>query len=256
MITAGIDIGSMTTKIVILKEGSILAGIVVNTGVVSKDNALEAFNKALESAGINKSDIHKIVSTDYGRDKFPGSERVTEITCHAKGAHYSFPKARTIIDIGGQDSKVISINDSGKVIDFVMNDRCAAGTGKFLQVTAGALNISLQDFSKLSFKSRNPAKISSMCAVFAESEVISLLSEGVNKQDIIAGLNESITSRIAGMVGRVGLISDVVMTGGVAFNEGVVSALKKKLGVEIRISENPQIIGALGAALIAREGLE
>jgi predicted CoA-substrate-specific enzyme activase len=183
---------------------------------------------------------------------FP-ADRVTEITCHAKGAHYTNPQVRTVIDLGGQDSKAIAVDAGGKVRDFVMNDKCSAGTGRFLEVMAHALEIGLDDLGPLSLESGSPAAISSVCTVFAESEVVSRVAEGVSKVDIVAGIHQAIASRIYAMAARIPIEQEIVMTGGVAWNQGVVRALENRFGSGIIVPEMPQHTGALGAALIAAD---
>jgi predicted CoA-substrate-specific enzyme activase len=201
-----------------------------------------------------RDDLDYMVGTGYGRVRIPfADENVSEITCHGIGAFHLNPADRTLIDIGGQDCKVIRISPKGKVVDFAMNDKCAAGTGRFFEGMARVLEISLTDISELSLSSSDPAQISSQCTVFAESEVITLLNEGVSIEDIAAGINEAIAARLSSLVRKVGLEEEVSVSGGCAKNEGLMHALEKKLGVEVKpLSMDPQIIGALGAALIAR----
>jgi predicted CoA-substrate-specific enzyme activase len=177
---------------------------------------------------------------------------ITEITCHARGAFFVHPKTRTVIDIGGQDSKVIRLDREGRNVDFQMNDKCAAGTGRFLEVMAHALEVKVEDLGKLSLSAPRTIKISSMCTVFAESEVVSLIAENQPKEVIVRGLHDSIADRIIGMVNRVGCEEDVTLTGGVAKNEGVVHSLEEKLGIRLFLPPEPQVIGALGAALLAQ----
>jgi predicted CoA-substrate-specific enzyme activase len=254
MYYAGVDLGSLTAKAVLLENGSIKKHTVIPAGYNSAETAQKVMDDCLAGAGIALSDIRYIVSTGYGRINVPfAHKQVTEITCHARGAHHLFPNARTVVDIGGQDSKAMSIDESGRVKDFVMNEKCAAGTGRFLEVMAHALEVDLDAFGRLSLTSESPAKISSMCTVFAESEVISQIARGLPKQDIIAGIHDAITSRIASMARRVSIVDDVVLTGGVAKNIGVVKALEKNMGHKIHISELSQIAGALGAAIIAAD---
>lgn len=251
----GIDIGSLSTDGVVVDEHrNILTQSVVDTGhdgVTASKRVLDILCKSLD---IKVDDFSYIVSTGYGRQRAPYSnEDVTEITCHAKGAFFLFPGTRIVIDIGGQDSKVIKINELGRVIDFVMNDKCAAGTGRFLENMARALNLDIETFGRIGFEAEEAAQVSSMCTVFAESEIVSLVHQGVDRPRIIRGLHNSIAGRIAGMVERVGLEPEVTMTGGVAKNPGMVRALEEKLKVKINIPEEPQTTGALGAALIALE---
>ena len=253
MITIGVDVGSITAKAAVINDDSIAATKVILTGYNSKNAGEQVFEGVLADAGIESSQVDCIIATGYGRNSISFADKaVTEITCHAAGAHYLNPDIRSIIDIGGQDSKAIVINENGKVIDFAMNDKCAAGTGRFLEVMARALEVNLDEFGNMSLKADNAASISSLCTVFAESEVISLISKGENRQNIIAGIHESIASRVVAMGNRIGLRDPVMMTGGVAKNIGVVRALEKKINTSISVSENAQVTGAIGAGLIAR----
>jgi len=231
-----------------------LGNSLVLTGHNSRLAGREALEKALEDAGLEEASLDLMIATGYGRHAadFAG-EKVTEITCHARGAHFARPEARTVIDLGGQDSKAIAVDENGKVRDFVMNDKCSAGTGRFLEVMAAALGIELDDLGRISLESESPASISSTCTVFAESEVVSRVAEGVSKVDIVAGIHQAIASRIYAMTVRIPVEERVIMTGGVARNQGVVSALEKKFKTEIIVPEMPQHMGALGAALIAVE---
>jgi len=251
----GIDIGSLSTDGVVIDEkGNILSQVVIDTGHDGVSASLEALKILCNKLSITKGDLNYIVSTGYGRQRAPYSdEDVTEITCHARGAYFLFPKTRVVIDIGGQDSKVIKLNGNGRVIDFVMNDKCAAGTGRFLQNMAHALNLDIETFGRIGLEAKEAAHVSSMCTVFAESEIVSLIHQGVERDKIIRGLHNSIAGRIAGMVERVGIEEQVTMTGGVAKNPGMVRAMEEKLKVKINIPDEPQTVGALGAALIALE---
>lgn len=253
MYTIGIDIGSMSANGVLLNEKKeILSSIIIPTGASSKKAADKTFNQILTEHKLSERDIDYVIATGYGRVKVPfANEVVTEITCHAKGANYYFPNARTIIDIGGQDSKVIKVDGNGNVLDFVMNDKCAAGTGRFLEVMARTLEIDLEEMGPLSLNGKEVASVSSLCTVFAESEVVSLVGADHKTADICKGLHVSIAKRITAQVKRIGLEEEVAMTGGVAKNIGVVTELERNLGCKIKISEEPQINGALGAALIA-----
>jgi predicted CoA-substrate-specific enzyme activase len=252
MRTAGIDIGSITAKAAIFDSGKLLATKIIFTGYNAEIAGIKVYEEVLVEAGIAKNSIEKIVSTGYGRNSVNFVDRsYTEIMCHATGAHFLNPHIRSIIDIGGQDSKAILLDDKGKVKNFVMNDKCAAGTGRFLEVMARAMEVNLDDFGAMSIKSKQPSKISSLCTVFAESEVISLIAKGEQRQDIIAGIHESIAARVSSMVGRVGLQEPVMITGGVARNIGVIHALEKKLGMKIEVSPYAQENGAIGAAILA-----
>jgi predicted CoA-substrate-specific enzyme activase len=256
MYSTGIDIGSASGEVVILDDGRILSYSIVETGYNSRKAADLALEKALAGTGLTRGQLGPIVATGYGRVSIGFADRqVTEISCYAKGINFLFPQVRTVIDIGGQDSKVISLNARGKAVDFAMNDKCAAGTGRFLEVMARALQLELEQFGAVSLRSRKQVQISSMCTVFAESEVISLVAEGVEREDIVAGLHRAVARRIGTMVKRIGLVPPVAMAGGVAKNVGMVRALQEELGEQLIIPEEPQIVGALGAALIAQDDM-
>ncbi len=251
--SAGIDIGSLCTKAVILnRERKIVSYSILRSGSVYKGASEKALGDALKMANLGIKDISYIVSTGYGRSKvaFANSE-VTEISCHGRGANFSCREVRTVIDIGGQDSKVIQVNENGQAIGFVMNDKCAAGTGRFLEVMAGALDVDFDEMSELSFQAKENVEVSSMCTVFAESEVIGLFAGGYHKQEIAAAVYRAIARRIVGLVGQLGVKEKVAMTGGVAKSTGLVHALEEQLKLKLFIPEEPQIVGALGAALIA-----
>ena len=235
-----------------MADGKLLGTRVIFTGYNSEAAGRRVFEELLDELRLDPSAVRKIISTGYGRNSVTFvNKSMTEIICHGAGAHYLNPGVRSIIDIGGQDSKVIVIDEKGKVKNFAMNDKCAAGTGRFLEVMARALEVDLDGFGTLSLKAGNPAKISSLCTVFAESEVISLISKGERRENIIAGIHESIAARVAAMANRVGIVPPVVMTGGVAKNRGVVKAMEKKLGVSIDVSPYAQVNGAIGAAVLA-----
>jgi predicted CoA-substrate-specific enzyme activase len=252
MITVGVDIGSITTKSAVMKDKVLLGTRIIFTGYNAEKAGRRVYEEILSELNIEPQAVNNIVSTGYGRNSLKIAHKaITEITCHATGAYYLNPAIRTIIDIGGQDSKTIVINENGKVKDFAMNDKCAAGTGRFLEVMARALEVDLDNFGEISLDSENPSKISSLCTVFAESEVISLISKGEKRKNIIAGIHESIASRVAAMTNRVGVIKPIMMTGGVAKNIGVVRALEKKFNSPIEVSENAQVNGAIGAAYIS-----
>jgi predicted CoA-substrate-specific enzyme activase len=252
LITVGIDIGSISTKAAVMRDNALIATCLQLTGYNACQAGREVFERALSDGGIAADAVDRVVSTGYGRNRVDFAHRtITEITCHAAGVHFLTPGAMGIIDIGGQDSKVIVVDRTGRVVDFAMNDKCAAGTGRFLEVMARALEVDLDDFGRLSDAAAAPCAISSLCTVFAESEVISLIARGEARENIIAGLHEAIAARVSAMAGRVRLPSPVVMTGGVARNSGVVKALEKKLGVLIDVSAYAQVNGAIGAALLA-----
>ncbi|CAG0970573.1 2-hydroxyisocaproyl-CoA dehydratase activator [Methanosarcinales archaeon] len=250
MISIGIDAGAATTKVVVLRDNEIAGYAIIPTGFDFRQAGEAAYREVLSNCGIGESEVGKILATGYGRSSIGFAEKtISEITAHARGVGYLIPAAHTIIDIGGQDSKVI-ITENGKVVDFLMNDRCAAGTGKFLEYTAKALEISLNELGTLALVSKHPAKISSMCTVFVESEVISLRAQKTKKEDIAAGLIESIILRTTAMVKKLGIKPELAFVGGVAKNPGVVKAFEKALDIEMQLPEEPQITGALGAALV------
>ncbi len=254
IVVAGIDVGSVSAEAVLMAGGRILAQVVTATGANSRVAGDRVLEMALREAGVTREQVRFIVATGYGRKALEKASRsVTEITCHARGAHYLFPEVATVIDIGGQDSKVIRVDRSGAAVDFVMNDRCAAGTGRFLEVMARALDVPLERLGETSGRAHRPAAISSTCTVFAESEVVSLVAEGVPVEEIVAGLHAAVAERIHGMVQRLGLAEPAVMSGGVAHNSGVVRAISKRLGCSLKVAPEPHLVGALGAALVASE---
>jgi predicted CoA-substrate-specific enzyme activase len=252
-IYAGVDVGSLSTEAVILHGDEVLGYSIVATGANTQKAAQESIDKAIKEAGIDRGSICLLVATGYGRNRVPFADKnITEITCHAKGAHFLFPKTRSVIDIGGQDSKAITMDSSGRITDFVMNDKCAAGTGRFLEVMAGALETRLEDMGKQALKAKKVVAISSMCTVFAESEVVSLIADGYRKEDIIRAITEAISQRVFQMAKRLRIEEQITLSGGVAKNRGVVEALKSCLKKKVNVPAEPQIIGALGAALYAR----
>jgi (R)-2-hydroxyacyl-CoA dehydratese activating ATPase len=248
----GIDFGSTTAKAVIVDvSGRVVASSVSHMGAVSDAAVHQAVADVLAQAGLAQSDMGRTVSTGYGRRMLDIADRnFTEITCHARGAVAMVPAARLVIDIGGQDSKTIAVDEHGLVAQFAMNDRCAAGTGKFLEVLARAMEIPLEDMGAMALEARRELKISSMCATFAETEVIALRAEGHAKPDILGAVHQSIATRTVGLVNRVGKRGPVVMTGGVARNPAAVHYIQQALGLPLILPELPQIAGALGAALI------
>jgi len=255
MFVAGVDVGSVTTEALILNDRKeILAYWIQYTGADVQKASSIALQKTLEKAECSQLDITCCISTGYGRKKVAVADSdVTEISCHAAGAVFLFPQTRTIIDIGGQDSKIIQIDRTGRVLNFLMNDKCAAGTGRFLEVMAKALEVELEEMGLLSLKNHTVLPISNVCTVFAESEVISLLAVGHPREDILAGIHSAIARKILALAGRQGIQEEVTMTGGVAKNKGVVEALRGVLKMGINVPPEPQIIGALGAALKALE---
>lgn len=252
MLTIGIDVGSITTKAAVVVDGEVKLSKIGSTGYDAKKSARMVFSQVLENLKLSRNDIQGIVSTGYGRNSVSFADKaITEITCHAAGAFFINPDIRSVIDIGGQDSKVILLNEYGRVSDFAMNDKCAAGTGRFLEVMARALEIELEHFGAMSLESQTPSQISSLCTVFAESEVISLIAKGERRENIVAGIHDAIGARVASMAKRVKIVSPVMMTGGVAKNKGLVKALERRLMKKILIAESAQVVGAIGAALLA-----
>lgn len=254
-LTMGVDSGSLTAKAVIMNgDKKIVADNVVQLDFVSPKAVEEAIHNVLTFSGLQRKDIAYTVGTGYGRRNLNFADKaITEITCHARGANCVYPEGRMVIDVGGQDSKAIVIDEKGNAINFAMNDRCAAGTGQFLEVMARALGIKLEAIGELSLKAQKKLEISSICVVFAETEVISLVAQGEEKKDILRAIHYSIARRVAGIAGRVGVVKPVIMTGGVAKNIGMVRALEKVLNVPIHVPEDPQIIGAIGAAMFAQD---
>lgn len=250
----GIDIGSSSSKAVIVSaDGNIVGEAVVNIGTGSIGPSL-VVEKALEHAKLNSREIKKTVVTGYGRMMYEDADKqITEISCHAKGVSYLYPEVRTIIDIGGQDAKVIRISSKGSVENFVMNEKCAAGTGRFLEVMARVLDCDITDLSSIAEKGKEGVSISNTCTVFAESETISQLSAGKKIEDIALGVHISIAQRINGLCSRIGVQPKVAITGGVALNHNVVKAIAAEIGYEIIIPDDPQSMGAFGAALYALE---
>jgi len=258
MITLGVDIGSLTGKALILAGGDILAWDVILTGPDSIETGTEVTQSVLDKAGLTLQDMDFTVSTGYGRIVIPFADKnVSEITCHAKGAHWFFPEARSILDMGGQDCKAIRCDDTGKVTDFAMNDKCAAGAGRSMGIMAELVNVELEALGELSLQAEGDGvPISSTCVVFARSEVITYLRTGVPKSDILAGACAALCARVQALLRRVGTAPDFVISGGIAKNAGVVQRLEKTLGLKSHICFEPQIVGALGAAVFGRELLE
>jgi len=256
LIVAGVDIGAATAKAVILRDNEVVSSSIIPTGSSVVRAAEVVTEQALAKSGLSMSELEYIVSTGYGRRAVSFSNKaLTEILCHAAGVSWVMPQARTIIDIGGQDSKVIGLDDDGNVTSFVMNDKCAAGTGRFLEVMAGVLNVEIGEMGAIALLGKDPCQVSSTCTVFAESEMVSLRAEGKSREDILAGIHKAMAHRIAIMGRSVGFKPEVVFTGGVAKNVGMRKALEDEIGMEILIPEEPQIMGALGAAISAKAEL-
>lgn len=255
--TMGMDIGSTASKCLILKNGTKIAGsavIPVGTGTSGPKRAQE---EALAKAGIGMDVISRVTATGYGRNTFAGvDDTVSELSCHAIGIHAIFPEVRTLIDIGGQDAKAIRVTEAGRLDNFVMNDKCAAGTGRFLEVMARVLELDVNDLAEKGAQAKKVVNISSTCTVFAESEVISQLSNNVDIADLVAGIHRSVAVRTGSLVRRLGVVKPVAMSGGVALNQGIVKALEEELGTEIKVSPLAQLNGAYGAAVNAWKHLE
>lgn len=250
---AGIDIGSTMTKAVIIKN-EIIASVIGPTGPEQRHLANKVMEQALHQAGVPFKAITYIVSTGYGRINVPFADKqVTEISCHAKGVAHLFPQARTILDIGGQDAKAIRINADGKPIDFIMNDKCAAGSGRFIEMIADTLGLKLDEMGMLSLESKNPANISSICTIFAQQEVAANQAKGIPLPDLVAGVHRSLADRIVRMARRIPIERDIILTGGGAKNIGLVRAVKDYLGQDISVPDEPLISGALGATLLGKD---
>ena len=252
---AGVDVGSTQTKAIVLNEDhKIVARCLINTGANVSQAAERAFREAVASAGITPEQVAYVVGTGYGRYKVNfGNAQITEISCHARGANFLFPKTRTVIDMGGQDAKGIRVGEKGDVQDFVMNDKCAAGTGRFLSNAADTLGLSLDKIGPISLEAKKPVRLSTVCAVFVESDIMSYLAEGKTVPDILGGVHSAIAVRTVALVRRVGIEPEVTFTGGVTRNTGMVKALEEKLQLPVNVCEDSHYIGAIGAALFALE---
>ncbi len=252
---AGVDVGSTQTKAIILdEERRIVSRALIDTGANVMLAAENAYVAALQNGNIREEEVEYVVGTGYGRYKVTfGDTQITEISCHGRGAVHMFPGTRTVVDMGGQDTKAIRVNPNGEIIDFCMNDKCAAGTGRFLGAAASALEIPLSDLGPTALRAEKVVKISTTCTVFAESEVVSWLGKGKKIEDILLGVHQSIASRSLGLMRRVGVEPEVTFTGGVARNIGMVTALNEMLGFAVNVGEDSHYMGALGAALFAME---
>lgn len=257
MLTMGIDIGSTTSKCVIMEDGQRIIASALLIGGIGTQSPAAVVHAALEQAGVERGDLTAVAATGYGRNRWQDADfQASELSCHALGANYVFPNVRTIIDIGGQDAKVISLNAQGKMQNFLMNDKCAAGTGRFLDVMANILQIPVDKMADYAAQSNSPVAISSTCTVFAESEVISQLANGVETADLIAGICESVAGRVASLAKRIDITADVCMSGGVAQNAGVRNALSRNICQPILFSPLSQLFGAIGAARYAWQKAE
>ncbi|MCK4824968.1 2-hydroxyglutaryl-CoA dehydratase [bacterium] len=256
MLVCGMDVGAATAEAVIFDNSHMISYSILPTGPSVKLIADKVVEQALDKAKLSVNKFDYVVSTGWGRHSVPFADRaVTEIICHGKGAKFLIPSTRTVVDIGGQDSKVISLDENGNVNNFVMNDKCAAGTGRFLEVMANVLEVPLEKMGEISLSSQNPCSISSTCTVFAETEMVFLRAEGKERDDLIAGIHNSVASRVYVLGKSLGYIKDIVFTGGVAKNIGVKIAFERLIGMEMLLPEESQIVGAIGAALIAQEAV-
>ncbi|OGK82418.1 MAG: hypothetical protein A2X52_11520 [Candidatus Rokubacteria bacterium GWC2_70_16] len=255
---AGVDVGSTQTKAVILDESrSIVARSLIATGANVTRAGENAFVEACKAAGLPREAMGYVVGTGYGRYKVTfGDAQITEITCHARGAHSIFPRTRTVIDMGGQDTKAIKVGADGSVMDFAMNDKCAAGTGRFLSAAAEVTGMGLDEIGPISLQAKNPVRLTSVCTVFVESDIMSYLAQRKTVEDILGGVHKAIATRTMALVRRVGVEEEVTFTGGVSRNIGMVKGLEAVLGRSINVHEEGHYIGALGAALFALERAE
>lgn len=251
----GVDVGSTQTKAVLLDEGGrIIARSLVDTGAFLVRAAERAYERALTEAGVGRSDVGYVIGTGYGRFKVAfGDDQVTEISCHAKGAWALYPNTRTVIDIGGQDTKAIKVSDRGEVLDFAMNDKCAAGSGRFLTNSAEALGMEVSAIGEKSLEAKSPVRLSTVCTIFVETDILSYLASGKKVEDILAGVHGAIGSRTIALVRRVGAEPEVTFTGGVARNVGMIRSIEEKLGIRVNVSGDSHYTGALGAAIFAVE---
>jgi predicted CoA-substrate-specific enzyme activase len=253
---AGVDIGSASSKALIIEQDHVVAHALITTGAESAASAERVMELALRQAGLGLNELSYIISTGYGRVIVPfADEEVTELSCHARGAHWLFPGARTVLDMGGQDCKAIRCDERGRLGDFAMNDKCAAGTGRFLELMADVLQVPLDKIGPLSLESEDRVRISNTCAVFAKSEVAALLRQGRDRREILAGLHDAIAARVHTLLRKVSVDPDFVIAGGIGKNVGVVQRLEGRVGLPALVPPEPQIIGALGAALFAADRL-
>ena len=252
---AGVDVGSTQTKAIIVDEShTIVARALTDTGAYLVRAAERAFESALAEAGLSREAVGQVIGTGYGRFKVEfGDAQVTEISCHAKGAWALIPATRTVIDIGGQDTKAIKVSDRGEVLDFAMNDKCAAGSGRFLTNSAEAVGLQVSEMGARSMDSKQPVRLSTVCTIFVESDILTYLAQGKKVEDILAGVHGAIAARTVALVRRVGAESEVTFTGGVSRNIGIVKAVQEKLGVPVNVSPDSHFTGALGAAIFAME---
>ncbi len=258
MIVAGCDVGSLSAEAVLLEDGAILGSEIILVRPTAEQSARDVMDKLLDRLGLSYDDIGFAVATGYGRETIPfANANLSEISCHARGAHFLVPSIRTVIDVGGQDCKAIRVGEDGSVDDFVMNDKCAAGTGRSLELNSEALGVAVSEIGPISLEAKEAIVITSQCSIFTELEIMHLLMEGRSTADIAAGINQAMSRRVKMLAGRVGIKNDVGITGGVSKNVGVVKCLEEMLNVKfVGFPEDPQIMGALGAAIFAAEKAE
>jgi predicted CoA-substrate-specific enzyme activase len=254
MITAGLDIGALTTKAVVLRDGQIVGASVISTGDSSSDAAQSALQDALKQAGLSDKDIEATAATGAGKREVSfAQEQATDVICAARGIQFLHPEAKGVIDMGGESTRVLKLDDAGKVVDFALNDKCAAGTGVFLDAIGKVMGVAVDEMGPLSLESEADINITSTCVVFAESEVVSQVHRQTPKKDIVRGIHKSIATRVYGLVSRVGLDGNSMAIGGLAKNRGIVACLEELMSDELKVPEHPQVVAALGAALIAAE---
>jgi benzoyl-CoA reductase subunit D len=255
MITAGIDMGAKNVKVVVVKDGKIFAKGKAPSGFNQKAAADKIFNEVLERAGLSRDEIGHVVATGAGKDLAPhANSEISMMGADALGGNFLVPSARTVIDVGAEEGRAVKCDDKGKMVDFVINERCAAGAGTFVEAMSRALEVELEEIGPLSLKAERAVPMNAQCTIFAESEVVTLIHEKTSKADIARAIHEAIADRIASMTRRLGMQKDVILVGGVAKNVGFVSALEKTLGVDLQIPEEPEFVGALGAALLPQRG--
>jgi benzoyl-CoA reductase subunit D len=256
MITAGIDMGAKNVKVVIVKDGKLLAKGQIPSGFDQKADAEKIFNEVLEGAGLSRDEIDHVVATGAGKSQAPyANGEISMMGADALGGSYLFPSARTVIDVGAEEGRAVKCDDKGRMVDFVINERCAAGAGTFVEAMSRALEVKLEEIGPLSLKAERAVPMNAQCTIFAESEVVTLIHEKTSKADIARAIHDAIADRIASMTRRLGIQKDIVLVGGVARNVGFVSSLEKTIGVNLLIPEEPEFVGALGAALLPQKGI-
>ncbi|MFC1900246.1 acyl-CoA dehydratase activase [Chloroflexota bacterium] len=250
----GVDIGSVTTKGVVTGDGNIEAYLIIPSGSNFREAAEKLYAELLKKAGVQAEDIAYTTITGHGTNHIPyGDQKVADMRCCARGINRLFPSVRTVIDVQGQSSQVIRVSENGQVINFVVSEKCASGSGRFLDIISNVLQVKLEDVGKLSLESDNPVVFTTACAVFGESEAISRVAEGISKEDILAGVHKALADKISALVDRLGLEEMCAISGGGALNIGLIKRLEEKLGVKLQIPDQPQLVNAIGAAVMAEE---